>query len=88
MEKRIGTISIIIYRREIAQQVNEIISEYSDFILARQGLPLPDKGLNIITLIIETSSDNINALTGKIGRLKDVEVKSILSKNITNQKNQ
>ena len=88
MEKRIGTISIIIYRKEIAQQVNEIISEYSDFILARQGLPLPDKGLNIITLIIETSSDNINALTGKIGRLKDVEVKSILSKNITNQKNQ
>ena len=88
MEKRIGTISIIIYRREIAQQVNEIISEYSDFILARRGLPLPDKGLNIITLIIETSSDKINALTGKIGRLKDVEVKSILSKNITNQKNQ
>ena len=88
MEKRIGTISIIIYRREIAQQVNEIISEYSDFILARQGLPLPDKGLNIITLIIETSSDNINALTGKIGRLKDVEVKSIKKKNITNQKNQ
>lgn len=88
MEKRIGTVSIIIYRREIAGQVNEIISQYSDFILARQGLPLPDKGLNIITLIIETSSDNINALTGKIGRLKDVEVKSILSKNITNQKNQ
>jgi putative iron-only hydrogenase system regulator len=88
MEKRIGTISIIIYRREIAQQVNEIISQYSDFILARQGLPFPDKGLNIITLIIETSSDKINALTGKIGRLKDVEVKSILSKNITNQKNQ
>ena len=82
MEKRIGTISIIIYRREVAQQVNEIISQYSDFILARQGLPLPEKGLNIITLIIETTSDNINALTGKIGRLKDVEVKSILSKNI------
>lgn len=82
MEKRIGTISIIIYRREVAAQVNEIISQYSDFILARQGLPLPDKGLNIITLIIETSSDNINALTGSLGRLKDVEVKSILSKKI------
>jgi putative iron-only hydrogenase system regulator len=82
MEKRIGTISIIIYRREVAAQVNEIISQYSDFILARQGLPLPDKGLSIITLIIETTSDNINALTGSLGRLKDVEVKSILSKKI------
>ena len=88
MEKRIGTISIIIYRREVAAQVNEIISQYSDFILARQGLPLPDKGLNIITLIIETTSDNINALTGKIGRLKDVEVKSILSKNIQKTNNE
>ncbi len=88
MEKRIGTISIIIYRREIAQQVNEIISKYSDFILARQGLPLPDKGLSIITLIIESTSDNINALTGRIGRLKDVEVKSILSKNIQKTNNE
>jgi putative iron-only hydrogenase system regulator len=88
MEKRIGTISIIIYRREIAQQVNEIISQYSDFILARQGLPLPDKGLSIITLIIESTSDNINALTGRIGRLKDVEVKSILSKNIQKTNNE
>ena len=88
MEKRIGTISIIIYRREVAAQVNEIISQYSDFILARQGLPLPDKGLNIITLIIETTSDNINALTGKIWRLKDVEVKSILSKNIQKTNNE
>ncbi len=88
MEKRIGTISIIIYRREVAQQVNEIISNYSDFILARQGLPLPDKGLSIITLIIETTSDNINALTGRIGRLKDVEVKSILSKNIQRTNNE
>lgn len=82
MEKRIGTITIIIYCRQIVGQVNEIISKYSDFILARQGLPLPDKGLSIITLIIETTSDNINALTGSLGRLKDVEVKSILSKKI------
>lgn len=88
MEKRIGTISIIIYRREVAAQVNEIISQYSDFILARQGLPLPEKGLNIITLIIESTSDNINALTGRIGRLKDVEVKSILSKNIQKTNNE
>lgn len=88
MEKRIGTISIIIYQREIAQKVNEIISKYSDFILARQGLPLPDKGLSIITLIIETTSDNINALTGSLGRLKDVEVKSILSKNIKKTNNE
>jgi putative iron-only hydrogenase system regulator len=80
MEKRIGTISIVIYDKAVASTVNSLLSEYADSILARQGLPLLDKGLHIITLIIESSSDSINALTGKLGRLENVEVKSILAK--------
>ena len=80
MEKRIGTISIVIYNKSQASTVNNILSEYADFILARQGLPLLDKGLHIITLVIESSSNKINALTGKLGRLEEVEVKSILAK--------
>ncbi len=85
MEKRIGTISIVIYDKSQASTVNNILSEYADFILARQGLPLLDKGLHIITLVIESSSDKINALTGKLGRLEDVEVKAILAKGICSQ---
>ncbi|MDR0790282.1 MAG: hypothetical protein LBO06_05770 [Bacteroidales bacterium] len=80
MEKRIGTISIVIYDISVAQAVNQIISLYSQNVLARQGLPLRDKGLHIINLIIEASTDNINALTGRLGRLDNVEVKSIVSK--------
>lgn len=83
MEKRIGTISIVIYDKAVANTVNKILSEYADCILVRQGLPLRDKGLHIITLVIESSSDIINALTGKLGRLDDVEVKSILAKGKT-----
>ncbi len=85
MEKRIGTISIVIYDKSQASTVNHILSEYADFILARQGLPLLDKGLHIITLVIESSCDKINALTGKLGRLEDVEVKAILAKGICSQ---
>ncbi|MDR1006920.1 MAG: hypothetical protein LBL74_08705 [Bacteroidales bacterium] len=80
MEKRIGTISIVIYDIVAASAVNQIISDYAQSILARQGLPLRDKDLHIINLIIEDSADRINALTGKLGRLPDVEVKTILSK--------
>jgi len=87
MEKRIGTISIVIYDKTVATTVNKILSEYADCILARQGLPLHDKGLHIITLVIESSSDIINALTGKLGRLDDVEVKSILAKGKTIKEN-
>ena len=87
MEKRVGTISIVIYDKAIATTVNQILSEYADCILARQGLPLHDKGLHIITLVIESSSDIINALTGKLGRLDNVEVKSILAKGKTIKEN-
>ncbi len=80
MEKRIGTISIVISDKTVAKTVNEILSLYGDKILARQGLPLHDKGLHIINLIIEATTDTINALTGKLGRLSDVEVKAIISK--------
>ena len=39
-----------------------------------------DKGISIISLVIEGSTDRINALTGKIGKLEGAEVKSILAK--------
>lgn len=57
-----------------------LLSEYGDLILGRQGIPLRDKGINIISLVVEGSSDQINALTGKIGKLEGAEVKSILTK--------
>lgn len=86
MEKRIGIISIVIHDRTVADKVNRLISDYGDFILARQGLPLQSKGLNIITLIVETTTDKINALTGSLGRLNSVEVKTIVSKYKEEQK--
>ncbi|MGA1977240.1 MAG: TM1266 family iron-only hydrogenase system putative regulator [Bacteroidales bacterium] len=80
MEKRIGTITILIKGTVSVPAVNTLLSEYSIIILARQGLPLHNRNIHVISLIIEGTLDSINALTGKIGRLKDVEVKSILTK--------
>jgi putative iron-only hydrogenase system regulator len=53
---------------------------YSYIILARQGIPLRDKGISIITLILEGTTDQISAFTGKIGRLDGVQVKSVVTK--------
>jgi putative iron-only hydrogenase system regulator len=57
-----------------------LLSEYSDLILGRQGIPIREEGIHIISLVIEGSTDQINALTGKIGKLDGAEVKSILTK--------
>jgi putative iron-only hydrogenase system regulator len=88
MEKRIGTITILIKGKTSVPVVNSLLSEYSNIILARQGLPLHNRNIHIISLVIEGSIEVINALTGKIGRLKDVEVKSILTKYTEEQKNE
>ena len=61
-------------------RVNTLLSEYSEIILGRQGIPIRDHGISIISLVIEGDTDQINALTGKIGKLEGVEVRSILAK--------
>jgi putative iron-only hydrogenase system regulator len=80
MEKRIGTITILIKGKTSVASVNSLLSDFSDIILARQGLPIHHRNIHVISLIIEGTTEVISALTGKIGRLKDVEVKSILTK--------
>ncbi len=61
-------------------RVNTLLSEYAEIILGRQGIPIRDHGINIISLVVEGNTDQINALTGKIGKLEGVEVRSILTK--------
>jgi putative iron-only hydrogenase system regulator len=80
MEKRIGTITILIKGKTSVPAVNNLLSDFSDIILARQGLPIHNRNIHVISLIIEGTTEVISALTGKIGRLQDVEVKSILTK--------
>ena len=81
MEKRIGTVTILISDRSKSAEINTIISEYSDLVLCRQGLPFHDRHVAVISLIVEGQPDRINALTGKLGRLEGVETKAILTKN-------
>ncbi len=81
MEKRLGTVSIIV-ERQIApvDEINELLSQFSDEIVGRFGLPYPQRGVNIITLVTDTSVERVSALTGKLGKLPGVQVRSLLSK--------
>lgn len=81
MEKRIGTISVIV-ERPLASvgAINELISEFGDEIIGRLGLPYPERGVNIITLVTDTSVERLSALTGKLGKLPGVQVRSLMAK--------
>ena len=81
MEKRIGTITILLSDRGRSADVNSIISEFSDIVLCRQGLPFHDRPVAVIALIVEGLPDRINAFTGRLGRITGVESKAVLTKN-------
>ncbi len=80
MERRLGVVAILVNSKDSIQILNNILSEFSDIILGRMGLPLKEKKIHIISLIIEGTTDEIGALTGKIGRLSGIKVKSMLTK--------
>jgi len=68
MDKRIGTITIIVTNRTSqAENVNAILSEFGDVIIGRMGIPYSSKNLHIIALIVHASTDDIGALDRKIG---------------------
>ena len=81
MEKRVGFVGIIIEdRKKAAHSVNELLSEYGDMVVARVGLPYKERGCSVITLIVDATTDALGSLTGKLGALDGVSVKSALTK--------
>lgn len=81
MDKRIAVIGIIVEdRKKAAPKVNEILNQYGEIIVGRVGIPYRDRGLNVIALIVDGTTDELGALTGKLGMIEKVEVKSALSK--------
>jgi len=78
MEKRIGAALIVVKDKSVVEPLNQLISKNSHLILGRQGLPLSDRSISVISLVLEGTTDEIGAFTGPVGRLKGVTVKSIL----------
>lgn len=75
-EKRVAVLAIAVKNREQAMQLNEILHEYGRYIISRNGIPYADRGVSIITVILDAQQDIVSALSGKIGKLTDVEAKT------------
>lgn len=77
---RIGIIAIIIEEnRKSVAKVNEILSDYHECIRARTGIPNHEKDIYLISIIVEVNTEQLGALTGRLGNLPGVTVKSLLT---------
>jgi putative iron-only hydrogenase system regulator len=81
MEKRVGFVGIIIHdRTKWAEEVNKVLSEFGEIIVVRTGVPHVRDEYSVIMLVVDATSDQVGALTGKLGAMTGVSVKSMLSK--------
>ncbi len=80
-EKRLGFVGIVIENREqSASSVNSLLSAHASIILARTGIPNIKENNSVITLVVDSTTDELGKLTGKLGSIEGVQVKSALSK--------
>lgn len=80
MDKRIGVVGIVIEDITKAEKVNNVLHMFSDIIVGRLGVPYKEKDVSVISLIVDGTTDKISAMTGKIGKIPNVQVKSALTK--------
>ncbi|MBP2073324.1 putative iron-only hydrogenase system regulator [Thermoanaerobacterium butyriciformans] len=80
MRNRIAVIGILVQNRELtSEKVNHILSEYANIIVGRMGVPYKERNVSIISLIVDGTTDDIGALTGKLGSIEGVKVKSAIT---------
>ena len=77
--ERMGFVGIIIEDRTSVQSVNEILSLYRQIIRARMGVPDHENDEAVIGLVVKGTNEQLGAMTGRLGNLKGVQVKSALA---------
>lgn len=80
MDTRVAVISIIITDAGRVDELNDLLHEYSEYILGRMGIPYREKGLHIISVAIDAPMDRINSLSGALGRITGISAKVIYAK--------
>ncbi|MDD7113826.1 MAG: iron-only hydrogenase system regulator [Lachnospiraceae bacterium] len=80
MDTRIAVLSIIVEDREKTAELNQIIHEFSQYVIGRMGIPYREKEINIISLVLDAPQNAISTLSGKIGRLEGVTSRATYAK--------
>lgn len=85
METRVAVMGIIVENTSSTTELNALLHEYGNYIIGRMGLPYREKNINIVSIAIDAPQDAISALSGKIGRLDGVSVKTAYSNVISHE---
>lgn len=78
-DTRVAVVSIVVERQDSVAPLNALLHEYGDRIIGRLGIPYRPKGVSVISIVLDAPQEEISALSGRIGRLPGVSVKTVTS---------
>ena len=79
-ETRIAQIGIIVEDMSSVEKLNDLLHQYSSYIVGRMGVPYHKRQISVISVILDAPADDISALTGKLGMLPGVTTKTLYAK--------
>lgn len=80
MNTRIALIGIIVENKESIQKLNDLLSQHSQYMLGRMGIPYTEKNVSIISVVMDAPADVISSLSGKLGMLPGISSKTLYTK--------
>lgn len=80
MENRVAIIGIIVEDTGVTDRLNDILHQYGQYIIGRMGLPYRERGISIISVVVDAPQTEISALSGKLGMLQGISAKAVYSK--------
>ena len=76
-EYRLAIVAIIVSNGEAAEKVNAALHDYAAYVVGRMGLPLRERSVNAITVVLDAPQNAVNALTGRLGKIDGVSAKAL-----------
>ena len=80
MENRIALLGIVVEQESSVELLNQLLSDYKDYIIGRMGIPHRERGVNVISVVLDGPGDAISSLSGKVGMLPGISAKTLYAK--------
>ena len=80
MESKIAVIAIIVSDKSAVERINDLLHTFGDYIIGRLGIPYKEKGVNVISIVMDAPQEVINSLSGKLGMINGVSSKVLTTK--------
>lgn len=79
MDNRVALMAIIVEDKDSVRELNELLHEYGEYIVGRMGIPYHKRNISVLSVAVDAPNDIISSLSGKIGKLKGVSIKTVYS---------